>query len=63
MLAWDLCAGVIKAVMVGISALGSSTRRSGSMGSVRSDVGSADDDRFVFFVFKFMVVNSVTSDD
>ncbi len=65
MLSRDRCAGVIKAVMEGSSALESSTRRSRLMlmGSVRSVVGSAEDDRFVFFVFMFMIVNSVTSDD
>ena len=63
MLSRDRCAGVIKAVMDGISALGSSTRKSRSMGSVQSVVGSAEDDRFVVFVFMFVIVNSVTSDD
>ncbi len=51
MLAWDLCAGVIKALMVGRSALGSSTRRSRSKGSVRADGGPADEDLLLFCLF------------
>ncbi len=48
MLSRDLCAGFITALMVGRSALGSSTRRSRSSGVVRADAGSADDERLVF---------------
>ncbi len=64
MLARNLCAGVSMAETVGRSALGSSTRRSKSMGAVRLDAGSAEDDRLEFLLFMFILLcNSVTMDD
>ena len=62
MLFRDRCEGVIMAATVGRSGLGSSTRRSKSM--VRSDAGSAEDDRLEFLVFMFVLLcNSLTTDD
>ena len=60
MLARDRCAGVIIAATVGRSALGSSTSRSRSI--VRSDAGSAEDDRLEFLVLMFVCVDNSFND-
>ena len=50
MLARDLCAGVVRALIVGRSALGSSTMMSRSRDSERADGGPADEDRLLFYL-------------